>query len=153
VRHGHTIPNTNNLYVTKLGAIGCAVYQRRGSNLPNSGRGHRWIAYPEEQGHLVSALWLDQQIRAEGGKVALRASNLTMRIEAVRAGVGVALLPCYAGDSDPQLERLTAPVPELAADYWVIVHRDLRRAACVRAVIDWVQALFASEGDALAGAG
>ncbi len=102
---------------------------------------------------MVSALWLDQQIRAEGGKVALRASNLTMRIEAVRAGVGVALLPCYAGDSDPQLERLTAPVPELAADYWVIVHRDLRRAACVRAVIDWVQALFASEGDALAGAG
>ena len=66
---------------------------------------------------------------------------------------GVALLPCYAGDSDPLLERLTAPVPELAADYWVIVHRDLRRAACVRAVIDWVQALFASEGDALAGAG
>ena len=53
----------------------------------------------------------------------------------------------------PSLERLTAPVPELAADYWVIVHRDLRRAACVRAVIDWVQALFASEGDALAGAG
>ncbi len=153
VRHGHTIPNTNNLYVTKLGAIGCAVYQRRGTNLASSGRGHRWIAYPEEQGHLVSALWLDQQIRAEGGKVALRASNLTMRIEAVRAGVGVALLPCYAGDSDPQLERLTAPVPELAADYWVIVHRDLRRAACVRAVIDWVQALFASEGDALAGAG
>ena len=153
VRHGHTIPNTSNLYVTKLGAIGCAVYQRRGSNLPSSGRGHRWIAYPEEQGHLVSAVWLDQQIRAEGGKVALRASNLTMRIEAVRAGVGVALLPCYAGDSDPLLERLTAPVPELAADYWVIVHRDLRRAACVRAVIDWVQALFASEGDALAGAG
>src|SRR5204863_2962256 len=73
VRHGHTIPNTTNLYVTKLGAIGCAVYQRRGSNLPTSGRGHRWIAYPEEQGHLVSALWLDQQIRAEGGKVALRA--------------------------------------------------------------------------------
>ena len=153
VRHGHTIPSTNNLYVTKLGAIGCAVYQRRGTNLPGSGRGHRWIAYPEEQGHLVSAMWLDQRIRAEGGTVALRASNLTMRIEAVRAGVGVALLPCYAGDSDPSLERLTAPVPELAADYWVIVHRDLRRAACVRAVIDWVQALFASEGDALAGAG
>ena len=53
--------------------------------------GHRWIAYPEEQGHLASALWLDQRIRAEGGKVALRASELTMRIEAVRAGVGVAL--------------------------------------------------------------
>jgi DNA-binding transcriptional LysR family regulator len=67
--------------------------------------------------------------------------------------VGVALLPCYAGDSDPLLGRLSPPVHELAADYWVIVHRDLRRAACVRAVIDWVQALFARERGALAGVG
>jgi hypothetical protein len=34
---------------------------------------------------------------------------------------------------------------------WIIVHRDLRRAACVRAVIDWMKALFAAERDALAG--
>jgi DNA-binding transcriptional LysR family regulator len=152
VRHGHAIPQTGNLYVTKLGAIGCAVYQRRGTNSWESTGSRRWIAYPEEQGHLASALWLDQRIKAKGGKIALRASNLTMRVEAVRAGVGVALLPWYVADNDPLLERLTEPVPELAADYWVIVHRDLRRAACVRAVIDWVQALFAREGDALAGA-
>jgi DNA-binding transcriptional LysR family regulator len=151
VRHSHAIPQTGNLYVTKLGDIACAVYRRRGND-PGSGGCHRWIAYPEEQGQLASALWLDQRIKGEGGTVALRASNLTMRIEAVRAGVGVALLPCYAADSDPLLERMTGPVPELAADYWVIVHRDLRRAACVRAVIDWVQALFAREGDLLAGA-
>ena len=59
---------------------------------------------------------------------------------------------CYVADPDPLLQRVSQLVPELAADYWVIVHRDLRRAACVRAVIDWVQALFAREGDALAGA-
>jgi DNA-binding transcriptional LysR family regulator len=150
VRHGHAIPETGNLFVTKLGDIACAVYRRRGANDPGGG-GHRWIAYPEEQGHLGSARWLHQRIKSEGGTVALRASNLTMRIEAVRAGVGVALLPCYAADSDPLLERVSQPVPELAADYWVIVHRDLRRAACVRAVIDWVQALFHREEDALAG--
>jgi DNA-binding transcriptional LysR family regulator len=151
VRHSHAIPQTGNLYVTKLGDIACAVYRRRDMNHPGAGCGHRWIAYPEEQGHLASALWLDQQIKADRGKVALRASNLTMRIEAVRAGAGIALLPCYAADCDPLLERVTEPVPELAADYWVIVHRDLRRAACVRAVIDWVQALFLREGDVLAG--
>jgi hypothetical protein len=33
----------------------------------------------------------------------------------------------------------------------VIVHRDIRRAACVRAVIDWVQRLFEQQRDALAG--
>jgi len=42
-------------------------------------------------------------------------------------------------------------LPEVAAEYWVIVHRDLRRAACVRAVIDWVRRLFADHRDALAG--
>jgi len=49
------------------------------------------------------------------------------------------------------LERVVPPAPEIAADYWVIVHRDLRRAACVRAVIDWMQALFVREREALAG--
>jgi DNA-binding transcriptional LysR family regulator len=49
------------------------------------------------------------------------------------------------------LERLTPPIPEIAAEYWIIVHRDLRRAACVRAVIDWMKALFAEQRDLLAG--
>jgi hypothetical protein len=61
------------------------------------------------------------------------------------------VLPCYVGDGHPLLERLTPPIAEIAADYWIIVHRDLRRAACVRATIDWVKALFAEQRDVLAG--
>jgi len=75
-----------------------------------------------------------------------------MRIEAVRAGVGVALLPCYAGDSDPLLERVTAPVSELAADYW---------SSCIATCVvplacapSWTGSRRCSPGgDALAGAG
>jgi hypothetical protein len=33
----------------------------------------------------------------------------------------------------------------------MIVNRDLRRAACVRAAIDWVKAVFAEQQDVLAG--
>jgi hypothetical protein len=46
---------------------------------------------------------------------------------------------------------LTPPVPEIAAEYWIIVHRDLRRAACVRAVIDWIRSLFDEHRQELAG--
>ena len=60
-------------------------------------------------------------------------------------------LACFVGDADPLLERVPPPAPEIAADYWVIVHRDLRRAACVRAVIDWIQVLFSRDRDVLAG--
>ncbi len=151
LRHG--VPEAGNLYVSKVGAIAGALYRQRGCGGPGLGLGERWITYTEEQGHYVSARWLEQQVRESGGHVVLRAANLAARAEAIRAGFGIGLLPCYAGDSDPLLERATGPVPELAADYWVIVHRDLRRAACVRAVIDWIRGLFNQHRDALAGAG
>ena len=83
--------------------------------------------------------------------MALRASTLPLRAAAVRAGIGLGLLPCYAGDADPLLERITPPITELGAEYWVIVHRDLRRAACVRAVIDWIRRLFDERREELAG--
>jgi hypothetical protein len=40
---------------------------------------------------------------------------------------------------------MTPPIPELAPEYWIIVHRDLRRSACVRAVINWMKILFAEQ--------
>jgi DNA-binding transcriptional LysR family regulator len=76
---------------------------------------------------------------------------MLMHVEAIRAGTGRGVLPCYVGDGHPLLERLTPPIAEIAADYWIIVHRDLRRAACVRATIDWLKALFAEQRDVLAG--
>jgi DNA-binding transcriptional LysR family regulator len=91
-------------------------------------------------------------MRATEGRLALRASTLALRAAAVRAGIGVGLLPCYAGDADPLLARITPPVTELGAEYWVIVHHDLRRAACVRAVIDWIRCVFEEHRDELAGA-
>jgi hypothetical protein len=52
--------------------------------------------------------------------------------------------PSLLGAADPA-------IPELAATDWMIVNRDLRRAACVRAAIDWVKAVFAEQQDVLAG--
>jgi DNA-binding transcriptional LysR family regulator len=76
---------------------------------------------------------------------------MSMQWAAIRAGAGRGIFPCFVGDADPLLERLTPPVAAIGAEYWVIVHRDLRRAACVRAVIDWVRQLFAEQADVLAG--
>src|SRR5215467_7226679 len=110
-----------------------------------------WITYTEEQVHYEPARWVQQQIEKTREPVALRASSMLMHLEAIRAGTGRGVLPCYVGDGHPLLERVTAPIPEIAAEYWIIVHRDLRRSACVRAVIDWIKALFAEQRDVLAG--
>jgi DNA-binding transcriptional LysR family regulator len=141
----HHPPEGGDLHIAKLGTIACAVYRRRGSNRD------AWVTYTEEQAHYPTARWVQQQLHESRAAVALRASNTPMQLSAIRAGAGRGLLPCFVGDDDPLLERLTPPVPEIGAEYWVIVHRDLRRAACIRAVIDWVRQLFVEQRDALAG--
>jgi DNA-binding transcriptional LysR family regulator len=143
----HHPPQSGNLYVAKLGTFGCAVYRRRGA----SGDADAWVTYTEEQAHYPTARWVQERLRETGGAVALRGSGMPMQLGAIRAGAGRGILPCFAADEDPLLERITPLLPEIAAEYWVIVHRDLRRAACVRAVIDWVRRLFADNRDALAG--
>jgi DNA-binding transcriptional LysR family regulator len=142
----HHPPESGDLYVAKVGTFACAVYRRRGS------ASDAWVTYTEEQAHYPTARWVQQQIEKTDGAVALRASSFTMQMAAIRAGSGRGVLPCFAGDDDKLLERLAPPVPEIAAEYSVIVHRDLRRAVCVRAVIDWVGRAFAENRDALAGA-
>ena len=142
----HDPPESGDYYIAKLGTFAVAVYRRRGIEAAG------WVAYPEEQAHWAPARWVQRQIEETETPVAARASSMLMRVEAIRAGTGRGELPCYIGDSHPLLERVSPPIPELAATYWMIVHRDLRRAPCVRAVIDWLKALFAEQRDLIAGA-
>src|SRR5712691_772261 len=142
----HEPPEGGDFYISKAGTFACAVYRRRGADAP------AWITNTDEQAHYAPARWVQRQVEATGTPVALRASSMLMHLEAIRAGTGRGVLPCYVGDGHPLLERLTPPIPEIAAEYWIIVHRDLRRAACVRAVMDWVRQVFAEQRELIAGA-
>jgi DNA-binding transcriptional LysR family regulator len=142
----HEPPERGDYYVAKLGTFAVAVYRRRDEDTD------AWVAYNEDQSH-EPARWVQRQVDETGMPVALRASALLMHVEAISAGTGRGAIPCYIGDGHPLLERLTPPIPELDATYWMIVHRDLRRAPCVRAVIDWLKVLFAEQRNVIAGAG
>jgi len=72
-------------------------------------------------------------------------------VEAIRAGAGLGILPCFVGDADPTLVRLTAPIAELGADYWLVVHPDVKTVPRVRRLIDWVRAAFKEGRPALQG--
>jgi DNA-binding transcriptional LysR family regulator len=141
----HNPPEHGDFYVSKAGTFACAAYRRRG------GDAGAWVTYIDEQAQYAPARWVQRQVEETGMPVALRASSMLMHLEAIRAGTGRGVLPCYVGDGHPLLERLTVPIPEIAAEYWIVVHRDLRRSACVRAVIDWVKTQFAEQRDLLAG--
>ena len=63
-------------------------------------------------------------------------NNWLVLHEAVGAGAGLAVLPCYLGDPDPALRRVGGVLPEVVAEQWLLVHRDLRALPRVRAVMD-----------------
>jgi DNA-binding transcriptional LysR family regulator len=116
----------------RLGQLDYAVYGRRGetaSRLP-------WITYEEGLAHLPQARWIDAA--AKGQSMApLAVNDAESVLQAVLAGLGKSLLPCFAADAEPRLRRLSAAVV-LSREVWLLTHAELRRQARVAAVADWL---------------
>lgn len=65
-----------------------------------------------------------------------------LTLAAIREGMGVSILPCFMGDTDPLLERYCDPDPAHNLGLWVLLHPDLKRTARVLAFRDhMVQAI------------
>jgi DNA-binding transcriptional LysR family regulator len=62
---------------------------------------------------------------------------MLLRVTLACQGVGIAYLPAPVGDYEPNLIRLTDPVP--VAEAWLLYHTDLRYTSRVRAVRDFLQ--------------
>ncbi len=59
-------------------------------------------------------------------------------LEAVRAGMGAAILPCFMGDAAPGVSRIPPGKLLLKQDMWVLTHKDLRKTARVRIFTDFI---------------
>ena len=85
----------------------------------------------------MAADWLNRAVSGES--VVYRTNSLINQLVAAKAGIGLALLPCYLGDGDSALARaLLNPVPDLSGELWIVTHADLRGTARVRAFFDLV---------------
>ena len=69
----------------------------------------------------------------------------------MRNNGGLGVLPCFIGDRDPDLVRVTPPLTEIASTKHIIVHSDLRRVPSIRAVMDELIDLFKREMPLLLG--
>jgi DNA-binding transcriptional LysR family regulator len=58
---------------------------------------------------------------------------------ALNAGLGIGPLPCWLGDATPGLERVLSS-EGYVQDLWLVVHRDLRHVARIRAVTTLIAA-------------
>jgi molybdate transport repressor ModE-like protein len=56
-----------------------------------------------------------------------------LTLSAIRQGIGVSFLPCFMGDTDPQLQRYCDPDPAHNLGLWILLHPDLKRTTRVLA--------------------
>ncbi|MHA1552965.1 MAG: LysR family transcriptional regulator [Alphaproteobacteria bacterium] len=86
------------------------------------------------------------------GRIVAGANTERHMLELVRAGVGIGLLDCFAGDGDPRLRRAVGE-PAMMGKLWAVVHMDMHRTTRVRAVMDFLGEIVALEAGRMEGQG
>lgn len=110
---------------------------------------HSWIGPDDSLASSSVAQWMRTEL--SGANVALRADSLLGVRQAAEAGLGLAALPCYLGDTSTGLIRVRAPIAAMETALWVLTHEDLRHSARIRAFTDFVAEAFAQQRDLLEG--
>lgn len=80
--------------------------------------------------------WLQRHRLEEA--VTLHHSSASGLLAAVRAGAGLAVLPSFVADRDPDLVRCLPPIRTDDSELWLLTHERLRHTPRVRAVMDFL---------------
>ena len=94
----------------------------------------RWVGYGENLVNLKVARMMEEEIGPS--RIPYRVNTLLSMAQAIAAGIGMGILPCFIGDTFPGLARTGAPITNSGASLWLLTHPDLRHSARVRAFMD-----------------
>lgn len=132
------------------GLYGSRAYLAEHPFRPAEGlRGHRLVGFHSGLSSMPEARWMNE--RAQGARFVLRANRVDLLLPAVLGGLGLAVLPCYLADGEPDLLRLLGPREVVLRDLWLVLHRDSRRIARVRAFVDHFAEEVAAQAQQLHG--
>ncbi len=135
-------PIERDLWGRKLADVAWGVYgarsyiQKTGTPVELSTLSqHPLIGWEEGTRGIATVDWLNATIPA--ASFVFRTNSLVNQLMAVRASIGLAVLPCYLGDPEPSLCRAIAkPLKKLQGELWIVTHVDLKKTARVRAFFD-----------------
>lgn len=138
-------PQVPGLVTRRLGEMAYAFYASATDMRPFSEQ--IFLAYEDTANDLAQENFLAKLVPPE--RIALR-SNLThVLIEAARAGVGCAALPCLAGEGDVSLRRVPSPRSMQSMPLWLAYHEDLRRSPRVRVITEFIERVVTGNSQAL----
>src|SRR5215475_3249530 len=96
------VPDLASIVVRRLGRVAYAVYSGHDLRVPNASRETLrrlpWLGFDEEHDYMPGQRWVLELL--EGRRPAVRVNDWQVLQVIARTGNGLAVLPCYLGDSD-----------------------------------------------------
>lgn len=98
---------------------------------------HRWIGYVDD------LIFTDQQPSLRNwipsSDPFFRSTSMTAQYQAVRAGLGIAVLPCFLGNTTEGLVPLLAEEIDIVRTFWLAAPMERRELFRVRALWDYLR--------------
>ncbi len=143
------------LVARRIGNVGWSLYaapgylrEHRWADNTVDLRGHKVIGYDPLLSTTPPGHWIEANVA--GADVVLRSREMMDMAGAAEAGVGIALLPCFLGDSTSGLSRLTPDVI-VSRDVWIVYRREMRLSLAVQAVIRFTIEVITDAEESLQG--
>jgi DNA-binding transcriptional LysR family regulator len=141
-------PDSPELVVRRLAQLEMGIYASRAyvaaRGTPREGEafeGHDLVMYQQP---VVPSMW--DALCGEPtnrARVAFQTASTMMLFEATIAGLGLAGLPCFRADDEPELVRVM-PHRREHFEVWLVAHLDLYKTARMQALIEVVAEAFAA---------
>jgi DNA-binding transcriptional LysR family regulator len=141
IRHGDHPPHS--LAGKRVGRVYASAYASkaylRGHDPVGEPEGCRWIGWGDAANHLN---WAEKK---KFSTIPVRGDLYSdvLQLAAIKAGMGIASLPCFIGDGDAEVLRIPGAQPVPGDWIWVLAHRDMMANAKVRAFMEFIGERFA----------
>ena len=148
VRFGR--PKDSDLLARRLSSVAFSFYASRGyAKTLGKNPSPAMIGFDDESDFIADAAWLNREFPQ--ARFVIRTNSQATQAAAARAGLGVAQLPLHVGGDDPRLVPVKLPKNPPDREIWMLLRKDVARLPRVRAVADYLAAMFRKDRRALTG--
>ncbi len=112
-------------------------------------RAHGFVSYIDDLLFSKELLYLDEI--GKPSHVALRSTSILVQQQAVAAGAGIAILPSFAADADPRLQRVLGDELSFTRTFWMLMPIELKDIARMKVTWDFLREMAHNQQATLLG--
>lgn len=144
----HARPEGALVIARKIADYASHFYADRAYVEARKGQPLDFIGFTDDVAHGPMAV---HTVRAAGNeqRYALKVNTLFARLAAVRAGLGVGIVPKFVSHQYPDLVEVDVGVQPLVRELWLVAHPDVRAVARLRVTFDYMASAIEGARDIL----